>query len=257
MMKSRSITNVVSWSRSRCVPMTCLSAIAAATMLLAGCTSPGKAALETNVPLKRAPDLAGAATPGVLVWRAPDLAEHQRTLTSYYIPPATVYHGKGASFAGLTPAQADQVAATLTQDVTAAMRKRFKVVSQPGPGVFTLELILVKIAPPQIIHITNGPYEWSSTVYGNPNIPTMSAGVMTVSGKFIESATGTLLVEFVAPVSPQFMEMGGRPHFMATGAGSNPADAMQFAQIASRRFAADLVAGIERQREIGRAETSR
>ena len=137
------------------------------------------------------------------------------------------------------------------------MRKRFKVVSQPGPGVFTLELILVKIAPPQIIHITNGPYEWSSTVYGNPNIPTMSAGVMTVSGKFIESATGTRLVEFVAPVSPQFMEMGGSPQFMEMDSASNLANAMQFAQVASRRFAADLVAGIERQRENGRAGTSR
>jgi hypothetical protein len=219
------------------------AALAFGPMLLFGCNStPGTTALNANVPLTAAPSTLGAA-PGTVVWRSPNLAEREHAVSAYYIPPATVYHGSGADFSGLDPQQVDRIAATLTSEVRTAIRKRFRVVDKPGPGAFTLELILVKVVPPQPVDIHNGPYDWSSAVIGMPDVATVSAGVMTVSGRFIDGSDGKLLVGFVSPVSPQAMGMEG---------GSSPADATRFADAASQQFATDLVTAMVRTREANK-----
>ncbi len=179
----------------------------------------------------------------MLVWRSPDLARYEHAVSAYYVPPATVYRGQGADFSGLNQQQAEQVAAELTSDVRTAIGHRFKVVNQPGPNAFTLELILVKIVPPQPMAIQNGPYDFSAAAIGMPDVPSMSTEIMTVSGKFIDGASGKLLVGFVAPVTPQNMDM------QAT---DDPAATPRFAKVASEQFASDLVAAMERTRQANR-----
>ena len=204
---------------------------------VAGCNpSPGTTALDTNVPLRSDPTLSA----GTVVWRSPDLARFEQMASAYYIPPATVFRGLGSVYVGLDQQQQEQVAAELTADVRAAIGRRFKLVNRPEPGAFTLELILAKVVPPQPMRIQNGPYDFSSSVIGMPDVASMSAGTMTVSGKFIDGATGKLLVGFVVPVSPQNVDM------VAT---SNPAESIPFAKTASQKFASDLVDAIVRQRE--------
>jgi hypothetical protein len=219
-------------------------ALAVMTALsLSACSDPGKTALGTNVPLATAPELQGTVSSEAVVWRSPDLAEHERGASSYLIPPATVYHGKGSNYGSLSPQEIDAIANDLTRDVRAAIGRRFKVVNAPGPGVFKLDLILVKVVPPSPAYISNGPYDWSESVIGMPNAQKINAGTMTVSGKFIESTTDKLLVGFVTPVSPQGMDMSDP---------SSPGEAYRFAQRASQQFATDLVAAIVRQRQINK-----
>jgi hypothetical protein len=185
----------------------------------------------------------------VTVWRSPDLAERERAASAYYIPEATVYRGRGSGFADLTPQQVDQVAAQLTQDVRKSIGQHFKIAKAPGPGVFTLNLVLIKVAPPGVSnYIANGPYDWSASVIGMPNAQPMTGGQMTVAGKFIDAATDKLLVGFVAPVSPQSMDLG---------TSTNATPTLRFAQRASSQFAADLVAAIIRQRQLANAAPPR
>jgi hypothetical protein len=211
-----------------------------AAFLLAACSNPGKTALGTAVPpLTAAPDLAGAATPDVMIWRSPDLAERERTASSYLVPPVTIYHGRGANFADLSPQQVNDIAAGLTREVRQQMRQHFKLVDAPGPNVFTLDLVLVNVTPPRPEYIGSGPYSVSALAVGMPDAGGMTAGTMTVAGKFIDSESGKLLVGFSAPVSPQVMDLAGP---------GNPARAYDFAAAASEQFAADLVHAIIRQR---------
>lgn len=218
------------------------------SLAVGACTQPGEKALGTNVPLSSARDLEGAATAGVMIWRAPDLAEHERALTGYYIPDATVYRGRGSGFANLTPQQVDQIAADLTRDVRKAIGQHFKIEPAPAPGAFTLNLVLVRITPPAPGYISNGPYDWSSAVVGMPDAQTTTAGQMTIAGKFTDSESGKLLVSFVAPVSPQVMDLGGP---------ATSSQTYEAAQRAGEQFASDLVAAINRQRRIGRVTSTR
>ena len=222
--------------------MRCIPAFAAAALLLAGCESAGQQALGTNVPLASASNLSGAATPGVRVWRSPELASYERTATAYEIPPATVYRGAGSEFSGLTPQQVDEIAANLTAEVRQQFSRRFRVVNAPGPGVFSIQLIIARIVPPHPIPITSGPYDFSATVIGMPNAQTTSSGEMTVSGRVTDASSGKLLAGFVAPVSPQSMGMDT----------TNSNDSLAFAKAASEQFASDLVAAVVRQRQLNR-----
>ena len=224
------------------IPATLLAAT------LAACTTTAEKALGTNVPLSTDRAAEGPGTTGVMVWRSPDLAEHERAASAYYIPDATVYHGRGSGFADLTPAQIDQVAAQVTQDVRKSIGRHFKIVKTPGPGAFTVELVLIKVAPPGPAYISNGPYDWSASVVGMPNAQTTTAGQMTVAGKFIDAVSNKLLVGFVAPVSPQSMDLASQ-----ADAGST----VRFAQRASTQFASDLTAAIIRQRQLASAAPPR
>jgi hypothetical protein len=194
--------------------------------------------------LTTAPDLAGAATPGVVIWRSPDLAAHERVATSYLIPPVTVYRGRGSYFADLSPQQVDEVAARITTDVRTAIGRRFKVVEAPGPDVTSLDLILAKIVPPRPEYVGSGSYLIPDLAVGMPDAGGTMAGTLTISGKFAASETGKLLVGFVAPVSPEVMDLA-RP--------GDPARALDFAKAASQQFASDLVNAIVRQRQVSLA----
>ena len=94
----------------------------AGSLLIPACSNPSTTALGTNVPLAPAPDLAGAGTPGVLVWRSPDLAAQERMASAYLIPPATVYRGRGSYFADLSPQQVDDI----------AIQRCFQYIPRPG-----------------------------------------------------------------------------------------------------------------------------
>ena len=206
--------------------------------LLAGCAqAPEQSALGTHVPLKPAPQLAGAAVPGARVWLAPDAAQY--VPSSFYIPPVKVDHGPSAEFEDVDPTQ---VAAVLTQDVRKAMGQKYRVVGTPEHGSHTIQLVLVRVVPPEAVHITNGPYPWAGAVVGMPN-RVYSEGEMLVGGKFEVSATGKLLAAFVAPVSPSDMMMGPA---------TSPQASQQFVQDVSRTFATSLVASIERQMQLNK-----
>jgi hypothetical protein len=214
-----------------------LASAVVAACLLSACSNPSTTALGTNVPLARPSDLGSDAPRGAMVWRSPDLAQREHMASAYFIPPATVYHGKGASFANLTPQQLDEIAADLTKQVRTEVGRRFKVVKSAGPGTFTLELILVKVSPPHQEYVTSGPYEVSALAVGMPDAGGLSAGSMTVAGRFIDSESGKMLVAFSTPVSGGMMDMAG-----------GDAGGIGFAQSASEQFATDLVKAIVRQR---------
>jgi hypothetical protein len=213
---------------------------AAAGLLLAACTPPGTRALDAGVPLAPAPDLAGAAPSGSMIWRSPELGAAEHAASAYVIPPATVYRGRGSYFADLSPSQVDQIAAMLTRDVRTAIGRRFKVVDAPGPGVFTLELILVNVTPPRPAYVTSGERAVSALAVGMPDAGGTVAGTMTVAGKFTDSQTGKLLVAFSSPLSPTVMDLAPP---------GNSARALDFAEAASEQFASDLVRAIVRQRQ--------
>ncbi len=231
-------------SRLICCLTQGLAALTAAVLLLSACTNPSTTALGTNVPLAPAPDLAGAASPGSVVWRSPDLAQRERGASAYLIPPATVYRGQGAYFPNLSPQQVDAIAADVTRDVRAEVGRHFRVVNAPGPGVFTLELILLKAVPPQPQYVTSGPYTISALAVGMPDQGAMTAGSLTVAGKFIDAATGKLLVGFSSPVSPQMMDLAGP---------ASAGNTLDFAEVASQQFASDLVRAIIRTRQNNQA----
>jgi hypothetical protein len=216
-----------------------LGLLVAAAWLLSACTNPSTTALGTNVPLATPSDLGNDAPRGAMVWRSPDLAQHERMASAYFIPPATVYHGKGASFGNLSPQQLDQIAADLTRQVRTEVGRRFKLAKTAGPGTFTLELIVVKVNPPHQEYVTSGPYEVSALAVGMPDAGGLTAGSMTVAGRFIDSESGKMLVAFSTPVSGGMMDTGGR---------GSDADGIGFAQSASEQFATDLVKAIVRQR---------
>ena len=241
-------SSVFSRMRSARKPLTGMGVVAALGIMLSACANPGTAALGTDVPLKKAPDLAGAATPDVRIWRSPDLNQSERATTAYMIPPVTVYHGKGSSYSDLSAAEVDQVAAMLTTDVRQEMARHFKIVNQAGPGVTTISLILAKITPPHADYSAEGPSGIPATLVGMPEGPGTTAGTLTVSGKFTSSQSGKLLVGFVAPVSPDVMDLP-RP--------GTPARALEFAEAASHQFANDLVNGIIRQRALAGLPTSK
>nr|WP_294555695.1 DUF3313 family protein [uncultured Rhodopila sp.] len=223
--------------------LACINGIglaAAAGLLLAACTPPGTRALDAGVPLAQAPDLAGAAPTGSVIWRSPDLGAAEHAASAYLIPPATVYRGRGSYFADLSPSQVDQIAAMLTKDVRTAIGRRFRVVDAPGPGVFTVELILVNVTPPRPAYVTSGPRAVSALAVGMPEAGGTTAGTMTVAGKFLDSQTGKMLVAFSSPLSPTVMDLSPP---------GNPARALDFAEAASEQFASDLVRAIVRQRQ--------
>lgn len=234
---------VVAWASTERLARASLTGaglIAAAGLLLAACTPAGTRALDAGVPLAPAPDLAGAAPGGSVVWRSPDLAASERSASAYVIPPATVYRGRGSYFADLSPAQVNQIAARLTEDVRTAVGRRFRVVNAAGPGVFTIELILVNVTPPRPAYVGSGPFAISALAVGMPESGGTTAGTMTVAGKFLDSQTGKLLVAFTSPLSPTVMDLPNP---------GNPARALDFAETASQEFAAGLVRAIVRQRQ--------
>jgi hypothetical protein len=237
---SGSICSLPAFARFRPASLKGFGFAAAAALLLAACTPAGTRALDANVPLAPAPDLAGAAPNGSVIWRSPDLATSERGASAYVVSPATVYRGKGSYFADLTPAQVDQIAAMLTTDVRTAIAHRFKVVNTPGPGVFTIELVLVNVTPPRPAYVSSGPYAISALAVGMPEAGGTTAGTMTVAGKFIDAATGKLLVAFSSPLSPTVMDLASP---------GNSARALDFADAASKQFATDLVNAIVRQRQ--------
>ena len=214
------------------------ASVVAAVLLLSGCANPGKSALDTNVPLKAAPDLAGAATPGARVWRSPDIASYDRSIKAYMIPAATVFRGKGSSFADLSPAQVDSIAADLTKEVRAEMGRRFKIVNAAGPGVASIELVVAKIAPPQPNYDQSGMYP--EPIEGMPDKNVFLPGTVTISGKIIDSSSSTLLAAFVAPVSPTVMDLPNA---------GQPARALDYALAANGQFASDLTRSIVRERQ--------
>jgi hypothetical protein len=214
-------------------------ALAALGLLLSAC-NPGPRAVGENVPLTAAPDLAGAAPAGSVVWRSPELGTAEHTASAYFIQPATVYRGRGSYFADLSPQQVEEIVATLTKDVREAIGRRFRVVDGPGPGVFTLQLILVRVVPPRPAYVASGPYNVSALAVGMPEAGGTTAGTMTVAGKFLDSQTSKLLAAFSSPVSPTVMDLPAQ---------GRPARALAFADEASEQFASDLVKAIVRQRQ--------
>jgi hypothetical protein len=217
-----------------------LAPLAAGAVLLSACASTSSTALGTNVPLTRDPDLNNVTGPGTVVWRSPDLATYERMTNAYFIPPATVYRGRGSFFSDLSPQQVDDIAAELTREVRTEIGKHFKVVNETGKGIFTLNLVLVRVSPPHEQYVESGPYPIQNLAIGMPeNAPGTSAGTMTVAGKFLDSETGKLLAGFSVPVSPQVMDLAPP---------GKSARAFDFAQAASQQFADDLVKAIIRTR---------
>ncbi len=225
-------------------------ATVAAVLLLASCTkSPTAVLIDPNTghyKLTAAPDLEGAATPGAEIWRAPDIANYPAK--GYFIPPATIYKGPRVTFAGLSVAQQEEVAAIVTADVRQAIGQHFPIVNGPGPGIHKLELIIARIIPPHPTALPAVP-DWEGGIIGRNDIPPISPGLFVVGGKFYDTTTGKELAAFLAPVQPaSYLEPP-----QTTGAEA----ALDFARVASAQVARDLAASLVRQQSINERSRQR
>ena len=154
------------------------------------------------------------------------------------IPAATVFRGKGSSFADLSPEQVDSIAANLTKEVRTEMGHRFKIVNAAGPGVATIDLVLAKVSPPQPNYNQSGIYP--EPLPGMPDRNVFLPGTVTISGKIVDSTSSNLVAAFVAPVSPTVMDLPDA---------GQPARALDYAMAANSQFAVDLTRSIVRERQ--------
>jgi hypothetical protein len=66
---------------------------------------------------------------------------------SFIVQPTVVYADPSAKWGGTTPAQRSAFAETLTRDLREEMAKHYTLASSPGPGVATMRLTLLSVAP--------------------------------------------------------------------------------------------------------------
>lgn len=205
-------------------------------LCLAGCIQPAQQAqqaLGTSQPMASPADL--PVTAGTKVWRSPDIAQYPAK--SFYIPEATVDHGRGARFSGVNP---DEVAAALTQAVRQQVGRVRPLVSTPRAGTHTLELVLLRAEAPQQVTVNPGPGSaiLTSAGAGGPGANQVeTVGDLVVGGKVTDSQTGKVLATFVAPITPEDAMLG-------------PEGPQAFVQDATQSFARALAASARRQGQL-------
>lgn len=168
-------------------------------LMVAGCTSQPKTTGGLDLPLQPGQNA------GTLVYRAPDV--DPRKYKAIFVENADIYRAADADFGSASEQDKAQLAQKLSTEFRNALTKhRYHLVTEPGPGVVRLHLILagVKESKPvaaTVLRLTPlglGMSAAKTATGGNQAL----VGSATVSGEMFDSESGEALAGFVATESP-------------------------------------------------------
>jgi hypothetical protein len=174
-------------------------AICCGGLVLAGCAShTPKTTGGLDLPLQP------SQFPGTLVYRAPDVQSGK--YKSIFVDNADIYRAADADFGGASEEDKARLAEKLSTEFKNALTKHhYTLVSQSGPGVVRLHLILAGIKESKPVAATvlrmtplGLGASAAKTVTGGSSA---LVGSVTVSGELLDTESGEALAGFVATES--------------------------------------------------------
>ena len=148
--------------------------------------------------------------PGTLVYRAPDVEAGK--YKGIFVDNADIYRAADADFGGASEADKARLAEKLSTEFKSALTKHhYTLVSESGPGVVRLHLILAGIKESKpvaatVLRLTPLGLGASAakTVTGGSSA---LVGSVTVSGELLDAQSGEALAGFVATESPIALDL--------------------------------------------------
>ena len=148
--------------------------------------------------------------PGTLVYRAPDVQAGK--YKGIFVDNADIYRAADADFGGASEADKARLAEKLSTEFKSALTKHhYNLVSESGPGVVRLHLILAGIKESKpvaatVLRLTPLGLGASAakTVTGGSSA---LVGSVTVSGELLDAQSGEALAGFVATESPIALDL--------------------------------------------------
>ena len=207
-------------------------AICCGGLVLAGCAShTPKTTGGLDLPLQP------SQYPGTLVYRAPDVQSGK--YKAIFVDNADIYRAADADFGGASEEDKARLAEKLSTEFKSALTKhKYTLVSQPGPAVVRLHLILAGIKESKpvaatVLRLTPLGLGASAakTVTGGSSA---LVGSVTVSGELLDGESGQALAGFVATESPIALDL-------ASGLGK-----LRAAELGIERGSEDFAAALDR-----------
>jgi hypothetical protein len=180
-------------------------AICCGGLVLAGCAShTPKTTGGLDLPLQP------SQFPGTLVYRAPDVQSGK--YKAIFVDNADIYRAADADFGGASEEDKARLAEKLSTEFKSALTKhKYTLVSQSGPAVVRLHLILAGIKESKpvaatVLRLTPLGLGASAakTVTGGSSA---LIGSVTVSGELLDAESGQALAGFVATESPIALDL--------------------------------------------------
>jgi hypothetical protein len=180
-------------------------AICCGGLVLAGCAShTPKTTGGLDLPLQP------SQYPGTLVYRAPDVQSGK--YKAIFVDNADIYRAADADFGGASEEDKARLAEKLSTEFKSALTKhKYTLVSQSGPAVVRLHLILAGIKESKpvaatVLRLTPLGLGASAakTVTGSSSA---LIGSVTVSGELLDAESGQALAGFVATESPIALDL--------------------------------------------------
>ena len=148
--------------------------------------------------------------PGTLVYHAPDIVPGK--YKSIFVDNADIYRAADADFGGASEEDKARLAQELSTEFKNALTKhKYTLVSQPGPAVVRLHLILAGIKESKPVAATalrltplGLGASAAKTVTGGSSA---LVGSVTVSGELLDAESGQALAGFVATESPIALDL--------------------------------------------------
>ena len=148
--------------------------------------------------------------PGTLVYRAPDVQAGK--YKGIFVDNADIYRAADADFGGASEADKARLAEKLSTEFKSALTKHhYTLVSESGPGVVRLHLILAGIKESKPVAATA--LRLTPLGLGMSAAKSVSGhnsalvGSVTVSGELIDAETGEAIAGFVATESPIALDL--------------------------------------------------
>ena len=148
--------------------------------------------------------------PGTLVYRAPDVQAGK--YKGIFVDNADIYRAADADFGGASEADKARLAEKLSTEFKSALTKHhYTLVSESGPGVVRLHLILAGIKESKpvaatVLRLTPlglGASDAKTVTGGSSAL----VGSVTVSGELLDAQSGEALAGFVATESPIALDL--------------------------------------------------
>ena len=180
-------------------------AICCGGLVLAGCAShTPKTTGGLDLPLQP------SQYPGTLVYRAPDVQSGK--YKAIFVDNADIYRAAEADFGGASEEDKARLAEKLSTEFKSALSKhKYTLVSQSGPAVVRLHLILAGVKESKPVAATalrltplGLGASAAKTVTGGSSA---LVGSVTVSGELLDAESGQALAGFVATESPIALDL--------------------------------------------------
>jgi Protein of unknown function (DUF3313) len=176
----------------------CLAACCGA-LVLAACANQPKTTGGLDLPLQP------GQNSGTLVYRSP--AVQPGKYKTIFVDNADIYRAAGADFGDASEQDKARLAEKLTSDFKSALLKhKYPLVTQSGPGVVRLHLILAGVRESKpvastVLRLTPLGLGMSAAKTATGGSSAL-VGSATVSGELLDAETGEALAGFVATESP-------------------------------------------------------